>query len=259
MDWLTLGKVVLGGVGLGYDVWRNRKERRDRINQQNFANQFMTDSRDNAMQIRVDDLRKAGLHPTLAAGATPISPSPSVSPTGGTPLGSSAVQHMLASKQLRREDAEIAKLHAETRNINESTDIIDDDLLIRQNMASIAQQNATTQRMGANTDRMREQRQQDLHETEKLIKETAYWLNLSQDRLNAALADIRSAEANYAQQYSEKMPVTTNQVKHLRDLMDELRLDESQKREVLGYVESGRLGKELMEILIRGLSVYKGR
>lgn len=108
---MSLTSAFIGGaVGLGqlgYNIWQNYRSRKDYLKQQNFSNDFLTTSRDEAVQTRSKDLVAAGLHPTLAAGSTATSPPPSVGSAQQHPSQKGSVlEHALLAANIDNVKAE---------------------------------------------------------------------------------------------------------------------------------------------------------
>lgn len=94
-------------ASLGYNIFSGERNRKDYLAQQSFSNDVTL----NAMQYRVADMRKAGLHPTLAAGQQGAT-TPPVGASGASNVhGGSGLSNVILGAQLD-------KLKAEKKNLD---------------------------------------------------------------------------------------------------------------------------------------------
>jgi len=113
---IAAGSSILGGMmnkSSGYAQWK-----RDADLQREFAQ--------NSLQWRMQDAKKAGLHPTVAAGASPgqapIVSSP-IPDNGLSQAGQAVANTILQKKQADLIDAQISNINAQTRQLNEPLEI----------------------------------------------------------------------------------------------------------------------------------------
>lgn len=111
---LAAGATLLGAYA-DYDTARqNRNEQRRQFAYQQDLNQLMMDREDNAMQRRVEDLRKAGINPLMAAGG----PGASASPMQSAPapqMRNSWMDKQLAFQTLKKMETDIKQQNQLTK------------------------------------------------------------------------------------------------------------------------------------------------
>lgn len=130
MSLLGLG-LGLAGATFGYNMFSNERNRNDYNKQQEFANQLALRQQDfseymahNAVQVRRDDLEKAGLHPSLAAGGQGAQTTQGHMPSG---IGAhqnkaqSVMENALFTAALKERLAQVDKVKAEASNIRANT------------------------------------------------------------------------------------------------------------------------------------------
>lgn len=124
MDPMIGGSLILAGSSLAGGVMNKLFDNSDKINAQNYANQ--KEFAQNSIQWRVNDAKKAGIHPLAALGTqgsyyTPSAQTSSnnygdmVANVGGQ-IGSALMQKSLML-DIKQKQANIAKTNAETANI----------------------------------------------------------------------------------------------------------------------------------------------
>jgi len=113
---IAAGSSILGGMmnkSSAYDQWK-----RDADLQREFAQ--------NSLQWRMQDAKKAGIHPTVAAGASPGQAPIVSSPTpdnGLSQAGQAISSTLIQKKQADLIDAQIANINAQTKQLNEPLEI----------------------------------------------------------------------------------------------------------------------------------------
>ena len=185
-----IGKFGLGAAGVGFGLWNNRKNTQRHNQAMDFAErQFAHSTR--SMSDQVQELKDAGLHPSLAVGG---------GFSGGQPAGSapgagrdqSVMEQALFGAQMNQMASERKLTEANVRNLNADTEQRLDAL-----------QNDSTQMFKAELENIKAQTanlavnsRKTTKETEKmlteiaLLKEQALTEKTSRDKINIEIQNI---------------------------------------------------------------------
>lgn len=194
---------IAAGAGLtAYNLFSNERNRGDYLKQQKFANELAYSQLHHGAEIRVKDLYRAGLHPTLAAGGAASTHSPKGGAAGTDYQNpGSIMQNAMMSKQLEMMDTQIDMTKAETYRLAKEAEAI------------------PTRTSYAGRDVAVNEARLGLDRTSRILQDELTRLNISKSDSDAAIEKLK---LEYIRKHGVHMPTADRYLDRLERIAEDL-------------------------------------